>query len=79
MMPKMDGFETIKRIRKELGLIALPIFALTAYAMLSDREILHKNGFNDLITKPVDTESLKYKLKNFFDKTELNEKKNINY
>ncbi len=79
MMPKMDGFETIKKIRQELNLTELPVFALTAYAMLSDKEILHKNGFNDLITKPVDTEILKYKLKNFFHKADINEKKNINY
>jgi len=73
MMPKLDGFETIKRIRKDARFINLPIYALTAYAMLSDREILERNGFDDLITKPINTNLLKNKLQNLFRKIKIHE------
>jgi signal transduction histidine kinase/DNA-binding response OmpR family regulator len=53
MMPLMDGFETIKRIRAEQNYKDIPVFALTAKIMLSDKDIVIRNGFNDLIPKPV--------------------------
>ncbi|GBD89426.1 autoinducer 2 sensor kinase/phosphatase LuxQ [bacterium BMS3Abin04] len=73
MMPKLDGFETIKRIREDERYTNLPIYALTAYAMLSDREILERNGFDDLITKPINTNLLKNKLQNLFGKIKIHE------
>jgi len=66
MMPKMDGFETIKRIRENLKFNSLNVFALTAYAMLSDKEIIEKNGFDGLFTKPINTNLLEKKLKSIF-------------
>ncbi|MBK7105426.1 MAG: response regulator [Ignavibacteriae bacterium] len=66
MMPKMDGFQTIKKIRNNPETKTLRVFALTAYAMLSDREIIEKNGFNGLFTKPVNTGQLEKRLKNIF-------------
>ncbi|MGE5499540.1 MAG: response regulator, partial [Syntrophothermus sp.] len=53
MMPQMDGFETIKKIRSDSGFSDVPVFALTALAMIEEKEILLRNGFNDLIPKPV--------------------------
>ncbi|MBU1678462.1 MAG: response regulator [Bacteroidetes bacterium] len=53
MMPNMDGFETIKRIRKRYKKQNIVVAALTAQAMLDDQEIIKQNGFNDLITKPI--------------------------
>jgi len=58
MMPQMDGFETIKRIRSNSKFANLPVIALTAYAMLDNKTIITKNGFNDLITKPVTSSTL---------------------
>ncbi len=79
MMPQMDGFETIKRIRNNPNLSGLKVFALTAYAMLSDKDILERNGFDDLITKPVNIVLLKFKLEKLFkQKTGINESQNIN-
>lgn len=63
MMPQMDGFETIRRIRSSESYKHLTVIALTAYAMLDNKEIIEKNGFNDLITKPVKTVEMKSKLK----------------
>lgn len=62
MMPLMDGFETIKRIRSDKRLSNIPVVALTAYAMLDNKEIIEKNGFDDLVTKPIDSQLLSAKL-----------------
>jgi len=62
MMPKMDGFETIKNIRKNLDFRELKVIALTAYAMLDNKEVIEKNGFDDIITKPIITDMLLEKI-----------------
>ncbi|MGE5412157.1 MAG: response regulator, partial [Clostridiales bacterium] len=53
MMPQMDGFETIKKIRANGNNLEIPVYALTALAMIDEKEILIRNGFNDFIPKPV--------------------------
>jgi CheY-like chemotaxis protein len=58
MMPEMDGYETIERIRKENKFEHLPIVALTAKAMQDDRKRCLDAGATDYITKPVDTDQL---------------------
>ncbi|MCP5060962.1 MAG: response regulator [Ignavibacteriae bacterium] len=68
MMPKMDGFETVKRIRENPKFNSLTVFALTAYAMLSDKEIIEKNGFDGLFTKPINTNLLEKKLNSIFSR-----------
>ena len=66
MMPQMDGFEAIKRIRMDTRFKKLNVYALTAYAMLSDKEIIEKNGFDGLFTKPINTHLIEKKLKTIF-------------
>ncbi|HEY3999426.1 MAG TPA: response regulator, partial [Candidatus Xenobia bacterium] len=58
MMPEMDGFETIRRVRLLPRFKALPIIALTAKAMKGDRDKCIDAGASDYIAKPVDTEQL---------------------
>jgi CheY-like chemotaxis protein len=58
MMPEMDGYETIKKIRRECRKQNLPIIAVTAKAMKGDREKSIKAGASDYITKPVNLENL---------------------
>jgi CheY-like chemotaxis protein len=58
MMPEMDGFETIKEIRRIPDFRTLPILALTAKAMKGDREKCLSAGASDYIAKPVNTDQL---------------------
>ena len=57
-MPVMDGFAATHAIRHDLGLTSLPIIALTANAMASDRAACLAAGMNDHIGKPFDLPKL---------------------
>jgi CheY-like chemotaxis protein len=57
-MPVMDGFAATRVIRRDLGQATLPIVAMTANAMASDREACLSAGMNDHVGKPFDLNDL---------------------
>ena len=57
-MPVMDGYEATRRIRQEPGFATLPILAMTAHAMVEERERCLGLGMNDYVTKPINPQAL---------------------
>lgn len=58
-LPEMDGTEVIQHIRKNEQIKSTPVIALTAHAMLGDKEKFLEYGFDDYMSKPiVDDEEL---------------------
>ena len=68
MMPEMDGFETIRRIRAQEHLANIPIIALTAKAMKGDRDACITAGASEYVSKPVDMDQLTAMLKIWLSK-----------
>lgn len=65
MMPEMDGVETLHNIRRKQDpyFKEIPILALTANAIAGTREMLIKEGFDDFLSKPVESSVLQRALK----------------
>ena len=58
MMPVMDGYQAFDEIIKRRGRHTVPIIALTAKAMIDDRDKLLAYGFSDYVSKPISDEIL---------------------
>lgn len=58
MMPKMDGFELMKKVRAKAALRSVPIIALTAKTMKGEQEKCIVAGANDYLAKPIELASL---------------------
>ena len=65
MMPDMDGYEAISRIKNLVDTEKLPIISVTAQAMVGDRERCLQAGADGYIAKPVDIDALVYLLKQY--------------
>ena len=66
-MPEMDGYQATEAIRTRLGYQALPIIAMTAHALESERRQCLDAGMNDHIPKPVDPDHLIRRLRYWID------------
>jgi len=58
MMPEMDGYEAIGKMKSDEELKNIPVIAVTAQAMVGDREKCLKAGANGYISKPVNVDEL---------------------
>jgi len=56
-MPRMDGYETVRHLREKRECGGVPIVAVTALAMVGDREKILASGFDGYIAKPLDPET----------------------
>jgi signal transduction histidine kinase len=65
-MPVMGGLEATQRIRQIPALASLPIVAMTANAMLGDRELCLEAGMNDYLSKPIHANDLANQLRVLF-------------
>jgi len=58
-MPDMSGYDATRELRRQHSAAQLPVIALTAAALVSEREQALAQGMNDFLTKPIDGERLR--------------------
>ncbi|GAA6159955.1 response regulator [Ruegeria sp. HU-ET01832] len=63
-LPEIDGWEATRRIKAKSDTASIPVVALTAHAMASDREKALDAGCDDFDTKPVELSRLLEKMEN---------------
>lgn len=66
-LPKKDGWTAVGEIKASATLAHIPIIALTAHAMVGDREKALDAGCDDYVSKPIDLRELSSKLKRFLE------------
>ena len=67
-LPKMDGFEVVQNIKEDENARHIPVIALTARAMKSDKEKTMEAGCDDYISKPIDPEKILAKIEKWAKK-----------
>jgi two-component system, cell cycle response regulator len=56
-LPGIDGYQALAAVRSAAGLTAVPVVAVTSFAMVGDRDRALEAGFDDYLTKPIDPET----------------------
>ena len=67
MMPEMDGYEAIEKMKNDQQLKDIPVIAITAQAMTGDREKCMEAGADGYISKPVNVDELLLLLNQIID------------
>src|SRR5271154_749553 len=69
-MPILDGYEVLKNLRDDVRFRNLPVAAVTALAMATDRQRAISNGFNAYITKPINVSALRAQVRILLERAE---------
>jgi PAS domain S-box-containing protein len=69
-MPEMDGYEATRRIRSQERFAGLPVIAMSAHALIEERERAQAAGMNDYISKPIDSAAMFDTLRRFYRRPE---------
>ena len=69
-MPKLDGFEAIRLMRADPRLANVPVMALTASAMMGDKEIALSAGFSSYLAKPIPLATLRQEVQRLLQSAE---------
>ena len=64
-IPKIDGYEVTRRLKRDIDLKSIPIIALTAHAMKGDMEVALAAGCDGYIPKPIDVRELPKQIEHF--------------
>ena len=64
-MPVMDGYEAARLLKADPAVAAIPLVAVTAYAMVGDRERIMACGFDGYMTKPIDPQTFVRELERY--------------
>ncbi|HSV45174.1 MAG TPA: response regulator [Ramlibacter sp.] len=64
-LPDVDGFEVLRRLRGDATLAAVPVVAITAFAMVGDRDRVLAAGFDGYLAKPVDPQRFAAQVRGF--------------
>jgi CheY-like chemotaxis protein len=64
-LPKMDGYELVRRLKNDPNCCSIPIVAVTALAMVGDRDHVLRAGFDGYLPKPIDPEALVQQINGF--------------
>ena len=70
MMPEVDGFAVVKRLRGEMGLAGLPVMVVTAMSEAESQELALEVGADDYLTKPFSPKVLRARIKALFRRGE---------
>jgi CheY-like chemotaxis protein len=68
-LPKLSGYEVAQWLKKEPALRTIPILAVTAYAMVGDRDKVLAAGFDGYLTKPIEPETFVSQVERFLHDT----------
>jgi two-component system cell cycle response regulator len=64
-LPKVDGFEVARRLKNNPALCHIPLVAVTALAMVGDRDRILAAGFDGYIAKPIEPEHFVHQVEAF--------------
>lgn len=66
-LPDIDGYEVLRRVRADRSLTAVSVIAVTAFAMVGDRDRVLASGFSGYITKPIEPQTFGKEVEMFFE------------